>query len=293
MSERTVFRVLEETAEKHPDLPALHQPLGKGKYQSYTWKDYRDAAQEIACGLHALGVAKGDIVTNFSETRAEFYLADLGIMAMGAISSALYTSNPLPDLVRVIRSSGSKVVFVEDPKSLKSLRAAAGEDALALRFILLTGEEDDTLTLQQLRTLGREAMQKDAHLFERLHSAINPDDNAILYSTSGATGEPKLGLVSHRAVVFNMDHGPKVLPIREGDRALVFLPSAHIAQRVVMELLLIRCSCEAWFSEGLARMPNELKTVKPTFLLAPPRVWERVFASVNTEVKKKSALQQK
>ncbi|MBV8816923.1 MAG: AMP-binding protein, partial [Acidobacteriaceae bacterium] len=133
----------------------------------------------------------------------------------------------------------------------------------------------------------------DAHLFERLHSAINPDDNAILYSTSGATGEPKLGLVSHRAVVFNMDHGPKVLPIREGDRALVFLPSAHIAQRVVMELLLIRCSCEAWFSEGLARMPNELKTVKPTFLLAPPRVWERVFASVNTEVKKKSALQQK
>jgi long-chain acyl-CoA synthetase len=73
----------------------------------------------------------------------------------------------------------------------------------------------------------------------------------------------------------------------------VFLPSAHIAQRVVLELLPIPVGLEVWFSEGLAKMPNELKTIRPTFFLAPPRVWERVFASIHTEVKKKSPLQRR
>jgi long-chain acyl-CoA synthetase len=293
MNLRTVYSVLEETTGRYPQLPALHQPLGKGKYRTYSWQEFLDASQEIACGLSQIGVAKGEIVTLFSETRAEFYLADFGIMAMGAIASALYTSNPLPDLVRVIRSSGSKLVFVENAKSMKGIVTAAGAEGLPVQFILLSGEGENAMTLDQLRERGREAMKAHPGLFEELRSRVTLDDHAILYSTSGATGEPKMGMVTHRAVVFNMDHGPQVLPVKEGDRALVFLPSAHIAQRVVLEMVVIRCGVESWFSEGLARMPNELKTVKPTFFLAPPRVWERVFASINTEVKKKSALQQK
>jgi long-chain acyl-CoA synthetase len=102
-----------------------------------------------------------------------------------------------------------------------------------------------------------------------------------------------MGLVTQRALVANMDHGPQVLPLDPGDSALVFLPSAHIAQRVVLELLPIPLALEVWFSEGLAKMPNELKTLRPNFFLAPPRVWERVFTSIHTEVKKKSPLQQR
>ena len=141
--------------------------------------------------------------------------------------------------------------------------------------------------------MGRAALAKDPQLFDKIRAEVRVDDHAILYLTSGATGEPKMGLVTHSAVVANMDHGPQVLPLVFGDRTLVFLPSAHIAQRVVLEMVTIRMACEMWFSESLAKMPHELKTIRPTFFLAPPRVWERVFASINTEVKKKSALQQK
>jgi long-chain acyl-CoA synthetase len=73
----------------------------------------------------------------------------------------------------------------------------------------------------------------------------------------------------------------------------VFLPSAHIAQRVVLELLPIRCATPVYFSEGLAKMPAELREVKPTFLLAPPRVWERVYSSICTEIKKRPAFARK
>ena len=293
MKSRTVFTVLEETARAHPNLAALHQPLGKGKYQTYTWSQFAEASKEVACGLRSIGVNKGDIVALHSETRAEFYLADIGVMAAGAIAGALYTSNPLPDLIGNLRASQTKVLFVEDPKSMHALIGAAGPEGLPLRFILLTGDDPKATTLNQLRETGRQALAADPEFFDRILGEVTPEDYAILYLTSGATGEPKMGLVTHHAVVSNMDHAPIVLPLTPSDRTLVFLPSAHIAQRVVLEMVTIRTGCEMWFSEGLAKMPNELKTIRPTFFLAPPRVWERVFASINTEVKKKSALQQK
>jgi long-chain acyl-CoA synthetase len=293
MSPRTVYAALEQTAGKYPNAPALQQPLGKGRYQSYTWKEYQQAVIEIAVGLRSIGVAKGEIVALFSETRAEFYIADIGIMSTGAVSAALYTSYPLPDLVANLRASNPRFVFVENPKSLRGLTTTAGDRPLPSRFILLTGEDPDAMTLTQLREAGRQALAKDPAAFEKIRAEVGVDDPAILYLTSGATGEPKMGLVTHRALVTNMDHGPIVLPLEPGDSTLVFLPSAHIAQRVVLELLPIPVGLEVWFSEGLAKMPNELKTIRPTFFLAPPRVWERVFASIHTEVKKKSPLQRR
>ena len=290
---RTVYTVLEETAKAHGKAPALQQPLGKGKYRSYTWAEFGEASKEVACGLRSIGVRKGDIIALYSETRAEFFIADIGIMASGAISGALYTSNPLPDLVGNLRASGTRLVFVESPKAMQSLVGAAGAEGLSVRFILMTGEDAGVMTLDRLREAGRQALTADPAYFEKIRAEVMPGDHAILYLTSGATGEPKMGLVTQRAVVFNMDHGPSVLPLNPGDSTLVFLPSAHIAQRVVLEMVPIRLACEVWFSESLAKMPNELKTIRPTFLLAPPRVWERVFTSINTEVKKKSALQQK
>jgi len=87
--------------------------------------------------------------------------------------------------------------------------------------------------------------------------------------------------------------GPKALPLHPTDCTISFLPSAHIAQRVVIELLPIGMGVPVWFSESLAKLPAEMKTIRPTFLLAPPRVWERIFASVNAEVKKKSGIAKK
>jgi long-chain acyl-CoA synthetase len=293
MNPRTLYKVLEETAQARPKAPALHQPSGKGKYQTFTWADYLNAVREIASGLREIGVRKGDIVVLHSETRAEFYFADLGIMASGAIAAALYTANPLSDLIGNIRAIRPNYVFVEDPKSMRALIKAAGEEGLSVQFILLTGEHEQTPTLKWLREKGRQAIAHDPGHFDRIHAGVSPHDNAILYLTSGATGEPKMGLVTHNAVVSNIDQAPTVLPLTPEDKTLVFLPSAHIAQRVVLEMVPIRMGCEVYFSESLARMPLEFKSIRPTFFLAPPRMWERVFASINTEIKKKSPLQQK
>jgi len=285
--------VLEEAARTYPDAPALHQPIGQGKYQSYTWTEYERAAREIACGLRRLGIGKGDVVALHAETRAEFYLADLGILANGSIAAALYTSYPMHEQIGNLRASDARAVFVEDPKSLLGLIAAAGDPGLAVHWILLTGEAEGALTLDQLRAEGRTLLAEDAHAFDKIGAEFGPDDPAILYLTSGATGEPKMGMVTHAALTNNIDMGPQVLPLSPEDCTISFLPSAHIAQRLVIELLPIRMGVPVWFSESLSKLPSEMKAIRPTFLLAPPRVWERIFASIHTEIKKRGAISRK
>jgi long-chain acyl-CoA synthetase len=293
MGARTMYAVLEEAARAFGSAPALHQPTGKSNYQTYTWLDYQRAAQEIACGLRELAIGKGDTVALHSETRAEFYLADLGVLANGSIAAALYTTYPLAEQANNIRASHAKAVFMEDPKSMQALMAEVREPFPGLQWILLTGESDGALSLEQLRSKGRAALKEDAQAFEKIHSKVHAHDPAILYLTSGATGEPKMGLVSHAALTTNIDMGPLILPLTPADATIAFLPSAHIAQRVVIEMLPIRMGVPVWFSESLAKLPHEMKTIRPTFLLAPPRVWERIFASVNAEIKKKSTVVRK
>jgi long-chain acyl-CoA synthetase len=136
-------------------------------------------------------------------------------------------------------------------------------------------------------------MLEDAALLDRIRAEVQPHDYAILYLTSGATGEPKMGLARHSALVANCDIGAKATRLGPEHRSIAFLPSAHITQRVAMELFPIRMGMPVWFSEGLSRLPHELKSVKPTFFVAPPRVWERMYSSICTELNKRGAVARK
>jgi long-chain acyl-CoA synthetase len=287
MNPRTVFQVLEESAAKYGDAVALHQPChegGRRKDKTYTWREYLQTVLEIAAGLRALGIQKGDVVALDSETRAEFYLADIGVMANGSIAAALYTSYPAEDLLRTIGACRAKVLFVEDPKTFAALKSAT-----VGHFVLLTGEAEGAMSLDQLRTLGRDFLAKDP----AWRADVAPSDNAILYLTSGATGEPKMAMVTHQAIVSNLDMGPQALPVGPSDRTVAWLPSAHIAQRVVIELMPIHCGMPVWFAESLMKLPQDIKTVRPTMFLAPPRMWERVYTTICTDIRKRSATSRK
>src|SRR3569832_203023 len=112
MSNRYLFSVLEETAAQFGSNKAMFQPVpgskkdvGLDKYQTYTWAEFRDIAKEIGVGLSLLGVKHGDVVAIYSETRAEFYLADFGVMSIGAISAGLYTSISMTEQAANLRTA--------------------------------------------------------------------------------------------------------------------------------------------------------------------------------------------
>ena len=253
MNPRSVYQVLEETARTYGEAPALRQPSGSG-YLTYSWKEYKQAVEEIAAGLRTLGIGRGDVVALNSETRLEFYLADLGIMTNGSIAAAMYPSYPPRDLVKTLAASGARAVFVEDPKTLEALR-----EAEVAHWILMTGEAEGAVTLSALRAMGRAALDLHPGLLPNMVAETRPSDYAILYLTSGATGEPKMALVTHEAIVSNIDMGPAVLPLGPEDSTVAFLPSAHIAQRVVIEFLPLRCGMPV----HLRREPHEAAAGHP------------------------------
>ena len=279
MSATTVPDLLRATAAKFRDRLALRQPAGK-EVLTWTWLEYLTAAEEIASGLRSLGLNRGDHIALCSETRAEFYLADQGIMMNGSVAAALYPSYPPADLLKTLASSDAKAVFVENPKMLARLKGLPLE-----RVFLLEGSAEGAMSLAELRKLGAERMS--------VPMDVQPDDNAILYLTSGATGDPKMVMVTHRSLVANVHMAPAVLPLDENDITIAFLPSAHIAQRLVVGILTVFTGSAVSFAESLAKLQNEIKTVRPTFFLAPPRVWERVYTSIRTEILKRPPLAQK
>lgn len=275
MDARTVPQLLRNAAAEHGDRTALRQPAGK-QVQTWTWNEYLAGAEEIAAGLQAIGIGKGDHVAICSETTAWFYLVDQGILMNGSVSAALYPSYPPDELVATVARADAKALFVENPKMLAKLKGAA-----VSQIILMSGEAEGYLTLAQLRAHGRFAAD------------VAPEDNAILYLTSGATGDPKMVMTTHGSLAANVNMAPGVVPLGPDDCTVAFLPSAHIAQRFGVELMLIRTGTMVAFAENLSRLPNEMKAVRPTFLLAPPRVWERIYTSIRTEVLKKPAIAQK
>ncbi len=285
---KTVWAVLEATASAYPDRIALQQPTGSGKYRAWTWREYADSVRQLAVGLRAAGVNKGDMVALQSETRAEFYLADLAVMACGAIAAALYTSLSYAEQAATLRACGAQFVFVEEEKAEKALRGLE-DKAQGVQWILLTGAAPGCLTLDGLRADGQRILDTDPRAFDRIRAEFDASDLAILYMTSGATGEPKMGLVTHSAIVSNLEMGHAVVPLSPDDCTIAFLPSAHIAQRIVSELLAVREGMCVWFSEGLSKLPHEIRAICPTFFLAPPRVWERVYSSICAEIRKRPA----
>jgi long-chain acyl-CoA synthetase len=209
-------------------------------------------------------------------------------MANASIAAAMYPNYPPKDLIQTLTAVKARAAFVEDPKTFRALRAAPVE-----HWILLTGEAEGAMSLKGLRARGAEALARDPNVTARARAELKPTDPAILYLTSGATGEPKMALVTHLAITSNLAMGPYALPLGPEDSTVAFLPSAHIAQRVVVELLPMSSGMPVTFAESLLKLPQEIRKVRPTLLLAPPRMWERIYSTICTELKKRPIVAQK
>src|SRR5271170_5455054 len=153
MPATTIPEVLHNAAAQFGGHLALRQPAGKDVH-TWTWSQYFEAAEEIAAGLLKFGIGKGDHVALCSETRAEFYLADLGILMNGSVAAALYPSYPPDELKRTIAMADAKALFVEDPKMLSRLMQVGVKDVPVAHIFLLTGEAEGAMSLADLRKLG-------------------------------------------------------------------------------------------------------------------------------------------
>jgi long-chain acyl-CoA synthetase len=266
-----------------------------GQWRDISSDELRQAVEELSVGLADLGVAKGDRVAILSENRPEWAWADMATLCLGGIVVTIYPSLAAPQVLYVLKDSGSKVVFVSNAAQaakVESIRAQAPD----LRHVVLMDEAETpgTITLAAVRERGRAGLEKGPGLVRRwAHDQAAGDVATIIY-TSGTTGEPKGVMLTHDNLVSNVIAGAKVFPdFAPSDISLSFLPLCHVFERMGGYYLLLYAGVTIAYAESIEKVPDNMLEVRPTIMFSVPRLYEKIYARVQDKVASDPPLRQK
>ncbi|WP_251150610.1 long-chain fatty acid--CoA ligase [Cellulosimicrobium sp. Marseille-Q4280] len=244
-----------------------------GAWSTMTVQEFADDVLAVARGLVARGVAVGDHVAIMSRTRYEWTLLDFATWSVGAVPVPVYETSS-PDQVHWICSDADvRLAVVETAEHAASV-ASVRDDLPGLEDVLVI----DDGAVDALRAAGRGVPVEEV---DRRRSARSADDLATIIYTSGSTGRPKGVELTHRSFVhlaMNGRAGLAEILDSPGARTLLFLPLAHVFARFIQVVVVAADSVLA-HSSDTKNLVADLGTFRPTFLLAVPRVFEKVYNS--------------
>ena len=256
------------------------------------WDEFGKVVRQVGAALISLGVEKGDKVAILSNSRVEWAIVDMANFAIGAVTVPIYQSN-LPDEVEyILDHAEAKVVFAEDREQLgKVLEVRQAVDKLE-QAILIDGTVktvDYVLGWEHVIERGDAALAERPDLVDKARAAVEPEDAATIFYTSGTTGRPKGAMLTHANLLTEMEGLSVALPVDERDETLLFLPLAHIFARVGF-LGTLRLGYTVSFAESIERLLDHVAEVRPTFLFSVPRIYEKVYNTVLSGVIRGSRL---
>ncbi|UVS81264.1 long-chain fatty acid--CoA ligase [Actinokineospora sp. UTMC 2448] len=268
-SPETLCSAFQDIAGRQPDVVALRAP---GDVVSLRWRDYAERVRGVAAGLAALGVGRGDTVGIMLANRPEFHVVDAGALHLGAVPFSVYNTLAAEQLAYVLANAGNSVVVTEE-QFLPVVRASGAD----VRVVCLEEGVEGTMSLRELEESGAPDFDFDA-----AWRAVGPDDLATIIYTSGTTGPPKGVELTHRNVLAVADAVKQAFQVRHGDRVLSFLPSAHIADRVVAHYTSILFGSVVTSVADPKQLAAGLADCHPTVFFAVPRVWQKFKLAIDT-----------
>ena len=268
-----------------------------GIWKSWTWMQTAEAVREIAAGLQALGLQRGQTASILANTVVEWVLADLAVLSCGAVSNGIYPTDAASQVQYLCEDSSTRILFAEDDEQLDKALEVREQLPLLQKIVVfdMKGLRDlddpDVMSLDALRALGRQWLAEHPDCVERSSAACQPEDLAILVYTSGTTGKPKGAMHSHRGLVYTARGFNTLVAQDENDERMCFLPLCHIAERMGGEYFALYTGSRLNFVENPETIPENVREIAPTVFTAVPRVWEKFYSGVMIALKESSALQ--
>ena len=266
----TVISLLRERATEHPDRTYCEHKNKSGGWVPVTLAEFRQQVEVVAKGIVASGVKRGDCVGLQASTRYEWALFDFAIMAAGAMTVPIYPSSSALQLEWIVADSALTMLIVETPKN----RALAETVVNGPKLLTIDGDNGAVATLTELG-----AATTDAELAKRTADQRLDEVASVVY-TSGTTGNPKGVELTHRNLVEHALNAAAYPDLHEvtkpGNRLLLFLPLAHVLARH-LEILSLASGMTIGFAPSPATLPSDLKTFKPHWMIAVPRVLEAFY----------------
>ncbi len=268
---------------------AFRFPRGDA-WESVTWDEAGQRVRRLAAGLVALGVQHEQRVAIASNTRYEWVLADLAVMCAGGATTTVYPSTNAEDTAYILSDSDSRVVFAEDAEQLAKLRERRSELPALTTVVAFSdhaggptgdGADDWVISMDALAALGDERLAVEPTLVEDIAAAIQPDQLATLIYTSGTTGRPKGVRLKHRSWVYEGEAIKAQGILDQTDLQFLWLPMAHSFGKVLLSTQMA-CGFATAIDGRVDRIVDNLGVVKPTFMGAAPRIFEKAHGRIVT-----------
>jgi long-chain acyl-CoA synthetase len=284
---KTLPALLLERARDVPDVVAFRDKR-LGIYAGTSWREYAQHVEEIARGLESLGVVPGDRVAIMGDPCPEWMLCDLAVMSLGAITVGVYPTSSPQEVSYTIKDSGAKIFIAETQEHLDKVLASF-DPAWELQGIvvvdtraLFSFAHDLVISLQKLQETGRIRSEDDREFFGRSVGRISPDDGAAIVYTSGTTGPPKGAVLTHRNLIAAATAYVTALPsLRVHEHRMVaHLPLSHVVARVTVAVVPLIARLVPFFCEDIDEFTETIREVAPTFVLMPPRFYEKFAAQL-------------
>ncbi|MER7555401.1 AMP-dependent synthetase/ligase [Nocardioides sp. NPDC126508] len=258
-------------AAEAPDVAVLSRPGADGTWVDVTSSEFLAEVSAVAKGLIAAGVGAGDRVALLSKTRYEWTLIDYAIWFAGATTVPIYETSSAEQIEWILQDSAAVAVIAEDGGHMSRIsEVRAGCTALNNVWSI----NDNAVDL--LVKLGTDITDEQ---LEARRSAVTPEDAATLIYTSGTTGRPKGCVLTHGNFMFELgvvvDSLDALFSI-EGRSTLLFLPLAHVFARII-QIGCIKSRTRLGHTPDIKNLVADLGTFQPTFVLAVPRVFEKVY----------------
>ena len=291
-------QVFFEKAAERGDAP-LFWAKRYESWQSTSWAQAREEVTALARGLRAAGVARGDRVLLVSENRPEWGIADLAIMAAGAITVPAYTTNTVDDHIHLISDCDPKAAIVSSEALAIRLLPAIRSTGTVGTVVTIDGAsgKSDNIAIINWRDMVRDGDSMDIDIEAELGQIARTDTSCLIY-TSGTGGAPKGVMLSHGAILCNCTgayHLFNDAGMLDLDREafLSFLPLSHSYEHTAGLHFPLTIGAEIYYAEGVDKLAANMGEVHPTIMTAVPRLYESMHQRIVSGVERKGGLSEK
>ncbi|MFW5861542.1 MAG: AMP-dependent synthetase/ligase [Spirochaetota bacterium] len=284
---KTLAYMMLQKSEEFADHYALTQQV-KGEWESITWKNFGEQIKSIAKALLEMDILKpGEMAGIFSANRAEWAIADLGILTTRAVSVPIYATNSVEEAEYIVNDAEIKIIFVGDQDQYDRSKKIIKGNKFLKKIVAfdrdITIEGDDSMYFDQMLELGRKSTRGD--MLETRLKEVNPDDTLTLIYTSGTTGAPKGAIHTHRSFMTGIYPSYSRFPEAGTDTvSLAILPLSHVFERM-WSYGCMSAGVRIAYCPDPKQFVEVMSHIKPHFLTSVPRIWEKVYGTIHDGLK--------
>ncbi|MEQ9503058.1 MAG: long-chain fatty acid--CoA ligase [Deltaproteobacteria bacterium] len=283
-SYRSVADMFEKRVASTPNNLAYQFPEGESGWRGITWREAGERVRAIACGLRALGLEDEQRVAIQSTTRVEWILADFGILCGAGATTTVYPSNTSEECAFILSDSETVMVFAENDEQVQKLVEAKPNIPTVKQVITFEGTASDdgwVMTLDDLIEKGKAWDAENEGQYTKIVESVESTDLATLIYTSGTTGRPKGVELTHDCWVFEGEAIRETGILRADDHQYLWLPLSHSFGKV-LEVAQLAVGFPTTVDGRIPKLVDNLGVIKPTFMAAAPRIFEKVYNKVVT-----------